>query len=113
LTLRIPGSVLLFPALAAACAGPDPCEAFCDAIASRTAECLREEGSAWSATAWADEEDLRGSCATWAWEWRLLEADAGQGGATDAYCADREAALAPAPCAEVLAFDWEAEPWPP
>jgi hypothetical protein len=107
----VPRAIPLLLALASACASADPCEDFCEVVASRTGECLAAGDLAWSATAWSDQEDLRGSCSAWAWEWRLLEADAGRRGATDAWCSEQEPILAGATCDQVLAFDWEAAPW--
>lgn len=97
---------------------PDPCVEMCAAAAPLQAACLEAGGLEWASTTYEDEQDYVERCETWAWELRLLERDAGERGAVDRVCDEREAALAAAledpeaPDCDVLAgIDWGEMPW--
>lgn len=96
------------------CADPaDPCTATCDAAASLYGGCLADWGAGWEAAGYADEADFVDACATWAWELRQLEADAGRTGEVDAECEARTEALAAedATCDTYTSMDWNTPPW--
>lgn len=96
------------------CAEPaDPCTAMCAGAAELYGGCLSEWGADWSAAGYADEPDFLDACATWAWELRELEADAGRTGEVDAECARREEAFTAeaATCDAYTSLDWNTPPW--
>lgn len=94
---------------------PDPCEAMCAAAADLYGTCLESWALDWSAAGYEDQADFLDRCETWAWEARLLEADAGQDGAVDAACEERELtfgeALDPLTCEAYTTIAWEEMPW--
>jgi len=99
---------------ALACApAPDPCAAMCDGAASLYGGCLGEWGADWPAAGYADEADFLDACATWAFQMRALEVDAGRTGDVDAECAAREATFAAddATCEDYTTLDWNSPPW--
>ena len=96
----------------------DPCDAMCDAGAALYGGCLDGWGVEWSSAGYDDEQDWREACAAWAWELRLLEADAvahgqAQGGEDDALCVEREALWRDdgATCTDYSQVDWSEVPW--
>lgn len=104
-------SVLLV--LLAAC-GEDPCPPMCAASREVYGTCLEEWGLDWQAAGYLDADDFEGRCTTWAWELRLLAADAGQPGrVVDAECSERlDTWTVPgASCSSWTAVDWTALPW--
>jgi hypothetical protein len=105
--------MLLLLALLAACAEPDACTPMCAAAGQLYGGCLQDWGADWEAAAYADEADFLDACDTWAWEMHQLERDAGRTGATDAACAEREAALTAddATCESFTGIDWHTPPW--
>lgn len=91
----------------------------CAAAAALYGRCLDEAGADWAQAGFDDADAFTDSCETWAWEMRLLEADAVDRGhpeaqgAVDAACADRHAAMraADAACAAYTGIDWSEPPW--
>ncbi len=111
-------------ALVIACASPpDPCASMCDAAATLYGGCLADWGVGWEAAGYVDEDDFLGACQTWAWEQRLLEADAADRGLTevggvDATCTDRAASFDAAAadpdaldCNAYTGIDWNQPGW--
>ncbi|GDX80038.1 hypothetical protein LBMAG42_18490 [Deltaproteobacteria bacterium] len=92
---------------------PDPCVAMCEAAADLYGGCLSTWGADWEAAAYADEDDFLDACATWSWEQRQLEVEAGQEGATDAVCEERAALFAAeeATCDDYTTIDWNTPTW--
>lgn len=89
-----------------ACAD-DACVPMCEVVAHAWGECLETRDAAWADAGWADEDDLRDGCATWAWTQRKLARDAG-GVDVDAICADRAAEIAAdADSCTVTRMDWD------
>lgn len=104
---------MLLALLLAGCAPQpdDPCAPMCQAATDLYGGCLEGWGSDWAAAGYRDGADFRDACETWAWEMRLLEAEAGQQGAVDAACAEREALFLEGTCEDFTAVDWSARPW--
>lgn len=116
-------SLLLLQLLGCA-AEPDPCLAMCDAAAGLYGSCLADWGVGWEAAGYVDEDDFLDGCETWAWELRILEAEAvrrdelDQAGAVDGLCEQREVALTEAAadpddleCSAYTEIDWNEPPW--
>ena len=99
--------------LAACAADPDPCTAMCVAAASLYGGCLTTWGADWESANYADEADFVDACATWAWEMRQLEVDAGKIGATDQTCLERSTAFQAedATCDTYTTLDWNSPTW--
>ena len=99
-----------------ACAtSEDPCTTLCMDAADLYGGCLTSWGASWEAAGYADEADFLDACATWAWEGRQLEAEAGEPGATEDVCRSRDATFTAedATCDDFTAVDWSAVPWRP
>ena len=100
---------------------PDPCAEMCGVAADLYGGCLADWGADWTAAGYTDEADFLNACETWAWELRLLEADAvdqgviDQPGQVDATCEERRDAFAAddATCATYTGTDWNHAPWIP
>ena len=104
----------MFFAFFLACAAPeDPCTAMCAAAADLYGGCLSSWGADWEAAAYEDEADFLDACATWAWEERQLEAEAGHVGSVDTVCEERERQFAAedATCDDFTSLDWSAPAW--
>jgi hypothetical protein len=89
----------------------DPCVPLCAAAADRYGACLEAGGADWPAAGYDDRADFLDACHTWAWEARLLEADAGEDGAVDRTCRTRRAAIADGDCDTFTSIDWSTMPW--
>jgi hypothetical protein len=85
----------------------------CEAGAELYGGCLAEWDADWSAAGYADEADFLDACATWSFEMRSLERDAGHDGETDRSCADRAAQFSSpaATCDDFTSTDWNTPPW--
>ncbi|MSQ03067.1 MAG: hypothetical protein EXR71_14460 [Myxococcales bacterium] len=94
-------------------ADADPCTAMCAAAGTLYGGCLTSWGTSWEAANYADEADFLDACATWAWEMRQLEVEAGEVGATDQMCMDRSAAFEgdDATCDTYTTLDWNTPSW--
>lgn len=90
---------------------PDPCDAMCVSAEVLYGGCLESWGASWSAAGYEDGADFRDACSTWAWEMRLLEADAGLDGEVDATCEERTAAFTGGTCEAYTQIDWNVPPW--
>lgn len=97
--------------LLACAAAPDPCDAMCDAAMQRAGVCLSEQGLSWVNAGYDDEAAWLDACATWAWEMRVLEADAGEAGAVDDTCETRADLFSEGDCDDWSAVDWNEVPW--
>jgi len=106
--------VLWAVSLLAACnTPPDPCTSMCATATDRYGSCLAEWDVAWEAAGYADANDFRDACDTWAWTSRHLEEDAQQDGAVDQMCRDYSSQLGGGTCDDFTAIDWAALPWSP
>ncbi len=102
-----------------ACGEPaaDPCEPMCSSAAALYGGCLEGWGLDWTAAGYEDEEDFLGSCATWAWELRVLEEAAiergelAAGGHVDAVCEERAELFQDGVCSDYTDIDWSQPPW--
>ena len=97
---------------------PDPCVEMCQAAADLYGGCLEGWGLDWTAAGYDDEADYLGSCETWGWEMRALEAQAirdgdAEAGAVDGICVERTALLSAedAECSAYTDIDWNTAPW--
>ena len=92
---------------------PDPCTTMCENAATLYGGCLSTWGADWEAAGYADEDEFLDACATWAFEMRQLEDDAGKTGETDQTCEDRAATFAAedATCDAYTGIDWSVHPW--
>ncbi len=90
-----------------ACARPLPCASFCQRAEALLLDCAEEQGLDIEAMGFSTVEDFRESCATWAWEARRLEREAG---AAQARCEAWEAELVDIDegqaCATWAGIDW-------
>lgn len=97
---------------------PAACDRMCDAATAVYGACLEPAGG-WAAGGYDDAADFTGSCETWAWEMRRLEADAVERGALDAAgalaaaCRVRAEALSDdgATCDTFTDVEWHTPPW--
>lgn len=87
---------------------PEPCLALCDDFVAQEERCLTARGLDWPATGYADAEEARASCETWAWEMELLARDAGCAGVVEQECLDRQDLLGQVDCPDEL--DWNDSP---
>lgn len=85
----------------------------CEAAADLYGGCLSSWGADWEAAAYADEDDFLDACATWSWEQRQLEVDAGEDGATNAVCEERALLFVSdeATCDDYTTLDWNTPTW--
>ena len=101
------------------CDTSDPCADMCQAAVDTHSACLAQWEAQWTDFGYADEQDFRNSCDTWAWEMRLLEKDArsvgdlDESGVVDGVCLEREKFLLSDTfnCDAWSSLDWNETPW--
>jgi hypothetical protein len=83
----------------------------CAAATELYGGCLTDWGVEWANAGYDDEEDFRETCDTWAWQARILEAEAGRSGQIDATCRTRTALFTNGTCEDFTSINWSELPW--